>query len=240
MIIFISDLHLSPERPKVTQAFLQFLKSAATDAEALYILGDLFDAWVGDDDDTPLNREVAKSLKNYSNQGTALFFMSGNRDFLLGQQYASSAGMTILQDPTIIDLFGKQALLLHGDSLCTNDRDYMSLRSMLRSPQWQQEALGKPLAERKALAAQLRSRSKSMTSQKPEDIMDVTPEEVEALMSMKQCPLMIHGHTHRPAKHTLIANKKAAERIVLGDWHDQGWYLAAKQNLLDLISFPIN
>ncbi len=239
MLLFISDLHLSPERPDITQAFFTFLKTTAADAETLYILGDFFDAWVGDDDDTPEYQQVAEALAEYQNQGHQLFFMHGNRDFMLGNNFAQRAGMVLLEDPTTITINQIPTLLMHGDSLCTQDEDYMAFRQMVRNDEWKRTISSKPLAERKALAAHLKSTSKSMNSLKAEDIMDVTPQEVVKVMSDNQVSLLIHGHTHRPARHPLTVNQKSAERIVLGDWHKQGWYLCADKGELNLRCFSV-
>ncbi|MGH1485489.1 MAG: UDP-2,3-diacylglucosamine diphosphatase [Cellvibrionaceae bacterium] len=239
MILFISDLHLSPTRPNITKAFLHFLSTQAKGAEALYILGDFFDAWVGDDDNTSEYNNIRQALKNYCDSGTTLYFMHGNRDFLLGEDFITSTGATLLSDPTVITLGSEKTLLMHGDSLCTKDTDYMAFREMVRNPTWQATMLAKSLEERKALAAQLRETSQSMNSIKAEDIMDVTPAEVISEMTKHRCSRLIHGHTHRPARHSTPIDDKAGERIVLGDWHDQGWYLLAKGPTLELISFPI-
>lgn len=238
MQLFISDLHLSPSRPKVTNAFLDFLSTTAKNAETLYILGDFFDAWVGDDDDTPAYEAIATALRNYSKNHN-LFFMHGNRDFLIGKDFAQRAGLTLLYDPHTIELNGTPTLLMHGDSLCTKDQEYMAFRKMVRNPQWQQTMLQKPLAERKAIAEHMRATSKSMNSLKADDIVDVTPEQVIKVMLTHSTPRLIHGHTHRPARHALNVNEKPAERIVLGDWHDKGWYLIADGEELRLESFDI-
>ncbi|UTF60160.1 UDP-2,3-diacylglucosamine diphosphatase [Gilvimarinus sp. DA14] len=236
---FISDLHLHASRPEAAQAFYRFLEQHAHNIDALYILGDFFDAWIGDDDDDPFIAEVAEKLNATAASGTAIFFMHGNRDFLLGDDFARRAGLTLLQDPTLIDLYGRSALLLHGDSLCTRDSEYMALRQQLRSPQWQAQILSQPLDVRRALAAELRSKSKTMNSSKAEDIMDVTPQAVVELMEQEKVSLMIHGHTHRPARHPLTLNHGTGERIVLGDWHDYGWSLYADTDTLELRHWPI-
>ncbi len=239
MQFFISDLHLLPARPNITQAFLRFLTGTAKNAESLYILGDLFDVWVGDDNDIPEYTAITQALADYSSQGHQVFLMHGNRDFLMGDDFAKQAGLTIIQDPQVIELNGVATLLMHGDSLCTSDKEYMAFRQMVRDPQWQQTMLQKPLAERKAIAEHIRSTSDSMNSLKAEDIMDVTPEEVAKIMLETSTVRLIHGHTHRPARHQLEINQQAAERIVLGDWHDKGWYLVADEQGLNLESFDI-
>ncbi|RYZ95358.1 MAG: UDP-2,3-diacylglucosamine diphosphatase [Moraxellaceae bacterium] len=237
--LFISDLHLHESRPPITRAFFHFLHTQAKYAEALYILGDFFDAWVGDDDDAPLNVAVAAELKRLQQAGTKVFFMHGNRDFLLGEKFANSAGLILIPENTVIDLYGTPTLLLHGDSLCTNDNDYMAFRQQVRSAQWQQQILAQPLAARRALAAELRAKSQSMSAMKAEDIMDVTHAEVVRLMSEKNVTRMIHGHTHRPALHPVTVNGKSAERYVLGDWHHKAWAIRADQHTFELFSWDI-
>ncbi|WP_160153857.1 UDP-2,3-diacylglucosamine diphosphatase [Microbulbifer sp. ALW1] len=234
----ISDLHLDETRPDITRAFFAFLKGEAANAEALYILGDFFEVWIGDDDDAPLADEVARQLRQYSDKGTALYLMHGNRDFLLGEDYAQRCGATLLPDPSLVELAGSPVLLMHGDSLCTLDQEYMAFRQQARNPQWQQALLAKPLEERRQIAAQIRAVSKSMNSRKAEDIMDVTPDEVMGEMRKHQVHTLIHGHTHRPARHPLTIDGQAAERIVLGDWGDQGWCIRADKNGLELIHWP--
>jgi UDP-2,3-diacylglucosamine hydrolase len=237
--LFISDLHLHESRPQITRAFFHFLQTQAVHAEALYILGDFFDAWIGDDDDSELSCQVADALSQLRQRGVALYFMHGNRDFLLGENYANKAGMTLIPDGTVIDLYGTATLLVHGDALCTDDKDYQQFRAMVRSADWQQQVLAQPIAARRTLAAQLRDKSQSMNSLKAADIMDVTPAEVVNQMEQTQVQLMIHGHTHRPARHALVANNKPAERIVLGDWHDLAWCIKADKRNIDLISWPV-
>ncbi|MBN7798342.1 UDP-2,3-diacylglucosamine diphosphatase [Parahaliea mediterranea] len=227
---FISDLHLDPARPAVTRALAAFL-DARRDAEALYILGDFFEAWVGDDDDAPLAREVADLLARYSAAGPALYLMRGNRDFLLGEDYCARAGGTLLADPTVIDLYGRRVLLMHGDSLCTADEAYQQFRRTARSPEWQADILARPLAERRALAAQLRGMSQEANSNKAEDIMDVTPAEVDRVLREHGVDCLIHGHTHRPDHHV----HAGGERWVLGDWYEHAWVMKAGPGQLELV-----
>ena len=236
--LFISDLHLHQTRPQITRAFFTFLRGLHY-LDALYILGDFFDAWIGDDDDAPLNEEVAAELKQLSQRGSKIFLMHGNRDFLLGAAFAAQAGATLLPDSTVIDLYGVPTLLLHGDELCTGDKDYIAFRSQVRSPQWQAQVLAQPLAARRLLAAQLREKSQAMNSLKAEDIMDVSQEEVVRTMQDAGVTRLIHGHTHRPARHSLQVGGKAAERIVLGDWHDHAWALLATEEKLELTQWEI-
>ncbi|GGY69460.1 UDP-2,3-diacylglucosamine hydrolase [Cellvibrio zantedeschiae] len=237
--LFISDLHLHESRPQITRAFFQFLHTQAATANALYILGDFFDAWIGDDDDAPLNLEVANELKKLSDAGTKIFLMHGNRDFLLGETFAAQAGAQLLPEYTTIDLYGEPTLLVHGDSLCTDDTQYIAFRQQVRSALWQQQILAQPLAARRALAAQLREKSQAMNSLKAEDIMDVNQAEVVHAMQNASVKRMIHGHTHRPAHHSFDITGEPAERIVLGDWHHKGWAIYADEHKVELISWPI-
>lgn len=237
--LFISDLHLHESRPQITRAFFHFLHTQAINAESLYILGDFFDAWIGDDDDAELPQQVANELLALTRNGVTIYFMHGNRDFLLGDSYAKKSGMLIIPEGTVIDLYGTATLLVHGDALCTDDKDYQAFRAMVRSAQWQQQVLAQPLAARRALAAQLRDKSQSMNSLKAADIMDVTPAEVVKQMEEAKVQVMIHGHTHRPARHKLLANNRPAERIVLGDWHDFAWCIRADSNGMELKSWEI-
>jgi UDP-2,3-diacylglucosamine hydrolase len=240
-LLLISDLHLSPQRPDLCQAFLRFLDEKTPGAKALYILGDFVDAWIGDDDDTPLYAELAAALKPLGARGTAVYFIHGNRDFLLGQHYASTCGATLLDEPLRLSHAGHDYLLLHGDVLCTRDTAYLAFRNLVRSQDWQREFLAKPLTERRAFAAAARAQSKSMSSNKPEDIMDVTPEAVLELMQQEKVSTLIHGHTHRPAVHELSMNGALAQRVVLGDWREhEAWYarLDAAGAQLKHFSYP--
>ena len=244
-LFFISDLHLHPSRPEITQAFYDFLSSTANEAEALYILGDFFETWLGDDDDTPIYRDVIQRLKNYTegNQTNSrpipVYIMHGNRDFLLGETFAKQANVTLLNDPTVIDYQERSYLLMHGDSLCTKDADYMAFREMTRTDSWQQNILALSLEERREYAKSLRQKSQEMTSLKAEDILDVTPQEVIKTMTEHNVTTFIHGHTHRPNTHTLTIKNQPAQRIVLGDWEDHGWYINMTETQLTLESFPI-
>lgn len=236
---FISDLHLAGNRPEITAAFDNFLQSTAKGADALYILGDFVDAWIGDDDDAPFVTQIKELLARYARSGTPVFFMHGNRDFLLGEAFAEQAGIRLIPDPAVIDLYGRKVLLMHGDSLCTRDQEYMQFRQQVRSPAWQAQVLSLPLAQRREMAAGLRAKSKSMSSMKAEDIMDVTPEEVVRSLKEHGVDTLIHGHTHRPNRHTLDLDGKPGERIVLGDWEQQGWYLKATPEATVLVDFDI-
>mgnify|MGYP001827634593 FL=1 len=220
--LFISDLHLDPERPAVTELFLELLDTRARGADAIYILGDLFEAWVGDDDTGPMNLAVCEGLKKCAVAGTPVFIMHGNRDFLLGARFATASGCTLLGDPTLIDLYGTPTLLMHGDLLCTDDTEYMAFRRMVRDSEWQRQLLSKPLEERQQMARDMRDRSREQTGGKPESIMDVNNEAVIKTMTEHKVQRLIHGHTHRPAIHDLLISGEPAQRIVLGDWYEQG------------------
>ncbi|MBK1871954.1 UDP-2,3-diacylglucosamine diphosphatase [Marinobacter sp. 1-3A] len=226
--LFISDLHMEESRPDITGAFLRFLEEKAPGAEQLYILGDFFEAWIGDDERTPLQEQAAAALRALSDRGTRVFLMHGNRDFLLGEVFCERAGATLLDDPTLIDLYGTPTLLMHGDSLCTADVEYQKFRAKMRNPQMQKMILARPLKDRQQMARQLREMSMASNQGKAEDIMDVTPEEVVRIMEAHDVPQLIHGHTHRPAEHSLEVNGKAAQRIVLGDWDKHVWWLAVQ------------
>ncbi|WP_372964570.1 UDP-2,3-diacylglucosamine diphosphatase [Marinobacter sp.] len=225
--LFISDLHLEESRPDITGAFLSFLNKNAVGARQLYILGDFFEAWIGDDEHTPLQDQVAKALKTLSESGTEIFLMHGNRDFLIGEDYCVRAGATLLDDPALIDLNGTPTLLMHGDSLCTADVEYQKFRANMRNPQMQKMMLARPLEDRQKMARQLRELSAAKNQGKAESIMDVTPEEVVKTLEHYGVQLMIHGHTHRPDIHELQANGQNARRMVLGDWDKNIWWIEA-------------
>lgn len=218
---FISDLHLDESRPEIVGLFERFLAEEARGADALYILGDLFESWIGDDDDSPLADRVARALRALRDSGVPIYFMRGNRDFVLGKAYADRAGMTILDDPTVIDLHGMRALLMHGDTLCTDDIDYQRFRRLMHNRLFQRIALAMPLRWRRAFAAKLRGQSRKHVSAKRKEIMDVNQSTVESAMREHGVNLLIHGHTHRPATHRFDLDNRTAERIVLGDWYEQ-------------------
>lgn len=225
-ILFISDLHLTVDREWANQTFLRFLRSEACSADALYILGDLFDFWLGDDDlDDPFHRTVVDRLRELTDSGCAVFFMHGNRDLLIGNEFAQAAGIRLLPDPALVDVFGTPTLLMHGDTLCTADRDYQLFRAHVHSESWQRETLAKPLAERRAIALKLRERSETSKQAKPAQIMDVSPAAVEQAFTQYECSHLIHGHTHRPARHEHLVAGKPCERWVLSDWYQHGEYL---------------
>lgn len=237
--LFISDLHLGHHTPEIVEGFFRFLDQQAADAHQLYILGDFFDAWIGDDDDDALVLEIKKRLRQYA-QNHQVFFIHGNRDFLVGERFASDTGIQLLPEAHCIVLDGERFLLMHGDTLCTHDVEYQKFRAMVRNPAWQQQILSLPLPQRRQMAADLRQKSKSMNAMKAEDIMDVTPEEVVRSMTDAGVRSMIHGHTHRPARHSLAVNGAEAERWVLGDWGDTGWYLVRENGHTDLIEFELS
>jgi UDP-2,3-diacylglucosamine hydrolase len=228
--LFISDLHLDPERPAVTELFLGFLATRARKADAVYILGDLFEAWIGDDDASPLNLEVIQGIRACADAGTPVFVMHGNRDFLLGERFAMQSRCTLLADPERIDLYGTPTLLMHGDLLCTDDTEYLAFRKMVRDSGWQSELLAKPLAVRREMAAEMRRRSREKTAGKPESIMDVNPAAVLDAMTRHAVVQLIHGHTHRPGVHSLQIAGQPARRYVLGDWYDQGSMLECNRD----------
>ncbi len=237
--LFISDLHLDASRPQVTDLFLRFLREEAAGAHALYILGDLFEAWVGDDDPDPVGVAVAQGVRRVVDAGTPVFFMRGNRDFLVGTDYARRAGMTILADPSVILLDGQPILLLHGDLLCTADTAYMAFRAQTRDPRWQAQFLAQPLAARLAFAQQAREQSRAAQAALEdagtmETITDVTPATVDGYFARYGVELMIHGHTHRPAVHSVDVNGRACRRVVLGDWYEQGSVLRVRDGRIEL------
>jgi len=219
--LFISDLHLDESRPQIVALFEQFLLGDARSAAALYILGDLFESWIGDDDDSPLASAVATALHELDAHGVPVFFMRGNRDFLVGDDYARRAAMTLLEDPQVIDLDGERVLIMHGDTLCTDDIEYQKFRALVRDARWQQRFLSMTLAERRAFAEQARGESRKHTAAAKPEIMDVNSAAVVEAMHKHGVRRLIHGHTHRPAMHRLGVDRQAAERYVLGDWYEQ-------------------
>jgi UDP-2,3-diacylglucosamine hydrolase len=224
--LFISDLHLCMSRPAINRSFFAFLDDVASHAATLYILGDLFDYWAGDDDlSDPFNRSVAEGLKRLCERGVAVYFMHGNRDFLIGEAFCNASGVNMLRDPTLVQLHGVATLLMHGDTLCTDDVTYQRFRAQVRDPVWQNAFLARPLAERKAMIEDLRRQSEAEKQGKTETIMDVTLSAVEGALREHTCKQLIHGHTHRPAHHAHRVDGKACERWVLTDWYERGGYL---------------
>lgn len=224
-ILFISDLHLDPSRPAITELFLRFLHEQRDQAEALYILGDLFEAWIGDDDPHPDTRRVVRALGALTAKGVACYVMHGNRDFLLGKRFCAETGARLIADGTVVDLYGRRTLLMHGDALCIDDHAYQRLRRIVRNPFVRLALRSLPLERRRRLAERMRAGSKAhidaMDKTAPE-IMDVNLDEVVRVMRRYEVDCLIHGHTHRPAVHHLQIGGLPAERIVLGDWYEQG------------------
>ncbi|MFM2481724.1 UDP-2,3-diacylglucosamine diphosphatase [Celerinatantimonas sp. YJH-8] len=231
---FIADLHLSDERPDIVRAFLRFLDEQAPHADALYILGDLFEVWVGDDllSDTAI--KVADALQALNQQGLPIYYICGNRDFLIRQDYLNRSGMTALADETIIDLYGRKTMLLHGDILCTADTDYQRFRKIVHHKWVQWCFLHLSQKRRRRIAANMRAKSKARNSQKSDAIMDVTLDEVSKRFDQHQLDWMIHGHTHRPAIHQPCADTTEKKRIVLGDWYEQRSILSVSVDNFDL------
>ncbi len=225
--LFISDLHLAEERPATTERFARFLAEEVPGADALYILGDLFEYWVGDDGlGLEFPARIAELLRPAARAAPA-FFMHGNRDFMVASGFARATGVRLIPDPTVIDLYGERVLLMHGDTLCTGDHAYLAFRAQVRDPAWQAAALARSLEERIAVAQDMRARSEDAKGGKAEAIMDVAPEAVEAAFAAAGCRVMVHGHTHRPARHEHRVAGRPCVRWVLPDWYGTGGYLEA-------------
>ncbi|MBD8124035.1 UDP-2,3-diacylglucosamine diphosphatase [Pseudomonas lutea] len=237
MILLISDLHLEEGRPDITRAFLGLLAGRARTAESLYILGDFFEAWIGDDAMSPFQRSICQALRALSDSGTKVFLMHGNRDFMIGKAFCKAAGCTLLKDPSVVNFNGEPVLLMHGDSLCTRDEAYMRMRRYLRHPLTLWVLRHLPLSMRHKLARKLRSESRAQTRMKANDIVDVTPDEVVRVMAESGVKTLIHGHTHRPAVHDVQLDGTTAQRIVLGDWDREGWLLQIDEQGFHLESF---
>jgi UDP-2,3-diacylglucosamine hydrolase len=235
-VLFISDLHLDSARPDITDQFLTFLRTDARQARALYILGDLFEAWIGDDDPDADKKRIQLALRELTASGVPCYVMHGNRDFLIGKQFCKATGCQLLEDGTLIDVDGKQVLLLHGDVLCTDDHAYQRLRRRVRNPVVQFILRNLPLATRYSLAAKLRAGSKAHIENAMAQIMDVNADAVAQTFAMHKVDLMVHGHTHRPAIHSLVVDGRTATRIVLGDWHTQGSVLRWNDTGYELLS----
>ncbi len=238
--LLISDLHLQEERPDITRAFLHFLATRARQADALYILGDFFEAWVGDDGMSAYQQSIARALRELTDSGTRLYLMHGNRDFLIGKQFCRETGAELLNDPSLVTLEGHRVLLMHGDSLCTQDLAYMKLRRWLRHPLTLFILRHLPLSTRFKLARKLRSESKAQTRMKAAEIIDVTPELIPQVLAQHGVTTLIHGHTHRPATHDLRVNGQPARRIVLGDWDACGWALQIDENGFQQAPFALD
>lgn len=236
--LFISDLHLSDERPEITALFLLFLKNEAAKARALYILGDLFEVWLGDDAVLPGYQPVLEGIRILAGGGVPVYVMHGNRDFLIGERFAQQTGCRLLPDPTVIDLDGNRALLMHGDTLCTDDVEYQRFRSQVRDPDTQRQFLALPINERIAVAKHYRNESRERSRYKAEESMDVNQTAVMEIMRRHGVYRLIHGHTHRPAIHPFTLNSHAAQRIVLGDWYEQASILKCNSGKCRLESIP--
>jgi UDP-2,3-diacylglucosamine hydrolase len=222
MTLFISDLHLEAARPEIGAQLLEFLEQEALDADALYILGDLFESWIGDDDPNPHYAEMKRAIRTVADGGVPVLFMHGNRDFLIGERFAAETGVQLLPDPCKVNLYGQDVLLSHGDALCTDDFRYQEVRTVTRNPGWQAMMLKKPLAERQAIARQARADSMAHGGSLDPQISDVTQGAVEQLLRSHDVTTLLHGHTHRPAVHRFLLDGEPATRIVLGDWYEQG------------------
>jgi UDP-2,3-diacylglucosamine hydrolase len=220
--LFVSDLHLEADRPDIGQQFLQFLQTDAQESDDLYILGDLFEAWVGDDDPNTHYFAIKRALRKLVDGGIPVYFMHGNRDFMIGREFANETGVQILEDPYKITMYGEQALLSHGDILCIDDVQYQRVRKMVRDPDWQANMRAKPLKERLRIAQEARRQSLEQTINKSLEIMDVNQDEVVRVIQKYEVDVLLHGHTHRPAIHDVQVGHRRARRIVLGDWYSQG------------------
>ncbi|MGU6969405.1 UDP-2,3-diacylglucosamine diphosphatase [Salmonella enterica subsp. enterica serovar Oranienburg] len=236
--LFIADLHLQTEEPAIVAGFLRFLAVEARQADALYILGDLFEAWIGDDDPNPLHREMAVAIKSLVDSGVPCFFIHGNRDFLIGKRFARESGMQLLPEEQVLTLYGRRVLIMHGDTLCTDDPGYLAFRAKVHTPWIQKLFLALPLFIRRRIAQKMRSDSKAANSSKSMEIMDVNPRAVVEVMEKHQVQWLIHGHTHRPDIHTLSANGEQAHRAVLGAWHKEGSMVKVTESDVELITFP--
>jgi len=220
--LFVSDLHLEAERPDIGNQFIEFLKTEAMEADDLYILGDLFEASVGDDDPNTHYAKIKMAIRKVVDKGVPVYFMHGNRDFMIGRQFANETGVEILKDPYPVDMYGQKALLSHGDALCIDDKQYQRVRMMTRNPDWQASILAKPLKERLRIAEEARRQSLERTLNMSMDIMDVNQDEVRRVIIEHGVDVLLHGHTHRPAVHNIDLGNRRAQRIVLGDWYRQG------------------
>ena len=236
--LFIADLHLQTEEPAITAGFLRFLQGEARQADALYILGDLFEAWIGDDDPNPLHQQIASAIKAVVDAGVPCYFIHGNRDFLVGQRFARQSGMLLLAEEERLDLYGREVLIMHGDTLCTDDPGYLAFRAKVHTPWIQRLFLALPLLIRRRIAARMRADSKAANSSKSMDIMDVNPQAVVDVMERHHVQWLIHGHTHRPTVHELQANGQPAWRVVLGAWHSEGSMVKVTPDDVELIHFP--
>jgi UDP-2,3-diacylglucosamine hydrolase len=232
---FISDIHLSENNPHLTDAFKAFLNESKKTCTHLFILGDLFEIWIGDDDDSSFIQDIKKAIIQFTTDGPETFLMHGNRDFLLGENFANEVGISLLPDPYTLDINGLKVILSHGDFLCTDDIDYINFRNQVRSKDWQNDFLSKSIEERKQIAQSLRSDSKKATSNKSLEITDVNLETINNFIQKNKPDIFIHGHTHRPKIH----KHNLTKRVVLGDWDNYGWYFSIEENNLNLKKFKI-
>ena len=232
---FVSDIHLSEKRPDLTNAFKVFLNESKEACTHLFILGDLFEIWIGDDDDNLFHKDIKTTLSEFVLDGPEVFFMHGNRDFLIGKTFANEVGISIISDPYSLDINGLKTILSHGDFLCTDDSDYIEFRNNVRSEEWQKDFLAKSIDERNEIANLLRSESKNATSEKSLEITDANLETVNNFIQENNPDIFIHGHTHRPKIH----EHNSTKRVVLGDWDKCGWYLSIEENSLNLKEFKI-
>lgn len=236
--LFISDLHLSPTTPDINACFIKFMREEAVHADALYVLGDLFEFWIGDDDTSDFAKQIRAEFKRLTDAGVPTFFTQGNRDFLVGRRFAKQTGVTLLGDETVIDIYGRKAVVLHGDTLCTDDVSYLKYREKVHQP-WLQWIFNRiPMFIKKKIVSKVQSDIKDDKQTKSLDIMDVTQSEVEKVMKQHNVDLMIHGHTHRPKVHTFEVSGVTNTRIVLGDWYTQGSVLTYTEDKYDLQSRP--
>ena len=236
--LFISDLHLTEERPEANERFIELLEGKARAADALYILGDFFESWVGDDDlEAPFNAVIAGMLADLARRGVPVYLMHGNRDFLIGERFCAATGAKLLADPIVHEIQGVRTLLMHGDTLCTDDLDYQNWRRIARSEEWQREFLAKPLAERRHATVGMREKSKEVVQAKPAEIMDVNDAAVAQAMRAHAVTRLVHGHTHRPGRHALTIGGRPAERWVLPDWYGRGGYLEIGRGAPKLVRF---
>ena len=238
--LFIADLHLCVSRPETIRLFLDFLKRTAVHADALYILGDLFEYWLGDDTlHLPLHASICQAIRQVAEVGVKVYFMHGNRDFLLAEQFAQACQASLLTDPTLVNLYGTDTLLMHGDTLCTDDVDYLAFRQQVRNPAWQTQFLAQPLASRAALAQQARSQSESAKQEKSIAIMNVNDQAVMTVLRQYHYPRLIHGHTHRTALHSITIDGHTCQRWVLTDWHDHGGYLRCSADNCQFVTIKL-
>ena len=236
--LVVSDLHLDPARPEIAAQFRAFLEREARAARALYVLGDLFEVWIGDDDPEPHKRAVIADLRALTDAGVGLYFLHGNRDFLLGARFCEETGGELLTDPTVVELYGRRVLVTHGDALCTDDGPYQRLRALVRDPRWQAQFLALSIGQREVLAREARAGSQAHTGAQPAMLMDVNAEAVAAVFRSARVDTIVHGHTHRPGVHALEVDGRRCTRIVTGDWYTQGSCLRWQPSGLALEALP--